>query len=65
MLDRGATMSVNNPLTIQNYQNIKSPSTIVDVITKTLDKHSYDKFTNNKITNTSQYTFVYKTDERL
>ena len=65
MLDRGATMSVNNPLTIQNYLNIKSPSTIVDVITKTLHNHSYEKFTNNKITNTSQYTFVYKTDERL
>ena len=26
MVDRGATMSVNNPLTVQNYLNIKSPS---------------------------------------
>ena len=33
MLDRGATMSVKNPLTVQNYLTIKSPSHIVDILT--------------------------------
>ena len=33
MLDRGATMSVKNHMTIQKYPNIKRPSNIVDVLT--------------------------------
>ena len=41
-------MSVKNPLTVQNYLNIRSPSTIVDVTTKKLDKHSYDNVSDNK-----------------
>ena len=35
MIDRGATMTVKNHMTIQNYLNIKSPSNMVDVIIKT------------------------------
>ena len=31
MFDRGSTMSVKNPLTLQNYLNIKSPSNIAEV----------------------------------
>ena len=63
MFDRGSTMSVKNPLTLQNYLNIKSPSNIAEVATKLLDNHAYDNFTNNKIDNTVQDTYVYKTDE--
>ena len=63
MFDRGATMSVKDPLTLQNYLNIKTLSNISEVVTKMLNNHSYDNFTNNKIDNTSQDTFVYKTDE--
>ena len=63
VLDRGATMYVNNPLTIQNFPNIKSPSNMVDVVNKVLDNHSYGKFTNTKLHNTHQDTFVYKADE--
>ena len=63
VLDRGATMSVKNPITIQNVLNLKSPSNMVDVVNQALDMHSYDKFTDNKLYNTSQDTFVYKTDE--
>ncbi len=63
MFDRWATMSVKDPLTLQNYLNIKTPSNISEVVTKMLNNHSYDNFTNNKIDNTSQDTFVYKTDE--
>ena len=65
MLDRGATMSVKDPLTLQNYLNIQSPSTISEVVTKMLNNHSYDKFTSNQIANTSQDTLVYKTDESI
>ena len=63
MFDRGSTMVDENPLNIQSYLNIKSPSNIVDVATKLLDIHRYDNLTDHKITNTSQDTFVYKTDE--
>ena len=63
MLDRGATMSVKDPLTLQDFLNIKSPSTISQVFTKLLNDHSYDNFTDNQIYNTSQDTLVYKTDE--
>ena len=38
MLDRGATMSVQDPITLQNYLNIKSPSTIAEVVAKALKK---------------------------
>ena len=34
MVDRGSSMVDNNPLTIQNYLNIESPSNTVDVATK-------------------------------
>ena len=63
MLDRGATMPVKDPLTLQNYLNIKSPSTISQVVTKLFNNHSYEKFTDNQRDNTSQDTLVYKTDE--
>ena len=63
MFDRGATMSVKDPLTFQNYLNIKTPSNISEVVTKMLNNHSYDIFTKNQIDNTAQDTFVYKTDE--
>ncbi len=59
MIDRGATMTVKNHMTIQNYLNIKSPSNMVDVIIKNLDNHGYDKFIKNKADNTTQDTFVY------
>ena len=62
MFDRGSIMVDENPLTIQNYLNIKSPSNIVGVATKLLNKHSYDKFTASQIDNTSQDTFAYTTD---
>ena len=62
MFDRGSIMVDENPLTIQNCLNIKSPSSIVDVATKLLNKHNYDKFTDSKIDNTSQDTFAYKAD---
>ena len=58
MFDRGSIMVDENPLTIQNCLNIKSPSSIVDVATKLLNKHNYDKFTDSKIDNTSQDTFA-------
>ena len=63
MLDRGPTMSVKDPLTLQNYLKIKSPSSISQVVTKLLTNHSYDKFTDHQIYTTSQDTFVYQTDE--
>ena len=63
MFDRGATMVDKNPLIVQNYLNIKSPSNIVDVVHKLLNNHTYDKFTDHKLYNTSQDTFVYKTHE--
>ena len=63
MVDRGATMVDNNPLTIQNNLNIKSPPNIVDVASKLLNNHSYDKLPANKKDNTPQDTCVYKTDE--
>ena len=59
MIDRGATMTVKNHMTIQNYLNIKSPSNMVDVIIKNLDNHGYGKFMKNKIDNTTQDTFVH------
>ena len=34
MFDRGATMSVKDPLTLQNYLNITSPSNISEVVNK-------------------------------
>ena len=37
MLDRGATMSVKDPITLQNYLNIKTPSTIEQMVTKALN----------------------------
>ena len=61
MFDRGATMVDNNPLTVQNYK--KSPSNIVAMATKLLNKHSYANFTDNNIDNTSRDTFVYTTVE--
>ena len=42
MLDRGATMSVENPMTTQNNLNIKTPSNIADMAAKALANHSYD-----------------------
>ncbi len=63
MFDRGATMSVKDPLTLQNYLNIKTPSNISEDAGKLLNNHSYDNFTKNQIDNTTQDTFVYKTDE--
>ena len=63
MFDRGATSGDKNPLTLQNYLNIKSPSNIAEVATKLLDNHSYDNFTKNQIDNTTQDTYVYRTDE--
>ena len=63
MLDRGATMSVKDPMMLQNYINIKSPSNIAEMVTKALNNHSYDTFDKHQIDNTSQYTFVYTTDE--
>ena len=65
MLDRGATMSVKDPITLQNYLNIKSPSNIAEVVTKALNNHSYINFDKNQIDNTSQDTFVYKTYEYI
>ena len=58
MLDRGATMSVKDPLTLQYYLNSKTPSNIAQVVAKLLNKHSYAKFTDNQIDNTTQDTFV-------
>ena len=55
MLDRGATMSIKDPI---NYT-----ANIEDVVTNMLNNHSYKNFTDNQIDNTSQDTFVYKTDE--
>ena len=63
MLERGATMNVQNPMTIQKYLNIENPSTIANMAAKALDKHSYDNFDKRQIDNTSRETFVYKTDE--
>ena len=63
MLVRGSTMSVKDPLTLQTYLHIKTPSTISQVVTNMFNKHSYDNFTDNQIDNTSQDTFVRKTDE--
>ena len=37
-------MNVQNPMTIQKYMNIQTPSTIADAATKLLDNHSYTKF---------------------
>ena len=33
-----------------------------DVVSKSLDNHSYAQFTNTKLYTTSQDTFVYQTD---
>ena len=63
MLDRGATMSLKHPMTIQTYLNIKSPSHIVDVVNKALDNHGYAHFINIKLDDTTQDAFVYKADE--
>ena len=55
MLDRGAAMTVKDP--------VSYASNIQDIGTKMLNDHSYTNFTNNQIDNTSQDTYVYKTDE--
>ena len=49
MLDRGATMTVKNPTTLQKYLNIKTPATMSEMVGTTLDNHSYDNF-NKKTT---------------
>ena len=36
-LDRGSTMSVKDPMTLQNDLNIKSPSNIAEMVTKALN----------------------------
>ena len=36
MLDRGSTMAVKDPITLQNDLNIKSPSNIAEMVTKAL-----------------------------
>ena len=63
MFDRGATMSTKDPLTLQNYLNIKTPSNIEQVGTKMFKNHSYAMFTDNQIDNAPQDSFVYKADE--
>ena len=63
VLDRGATMSVKIPKTIIKFPDIKSQSTVVVVVNKDLDNHRYDNFTEHKLYNTSQDTFVYTTDQ--
>ena len=63
MLDRGSTMSVKNPRTIQAYLNIKNLINMVDVVTKALDNHGYDTCANHELDNTTQDTFAYTTDE--
>ena len=65
MLDRGATMSVKDPMTLQNYLNITSPAKIAEVVAKALNNHSYDNFTGNQIDSTSQDTLVYKTGGKI
>ena len=55
MLDRGAAMTVKDPLI--------DASEILGIGTKMLNGHSYSKLTDNKIDNTSQDIYVYKTDE--
>ena len=57
MLDRGATMTVKD--------SINCDSNILDIGVKMLNNHSYNKFTNNKLDNTSQDTYVYRTDEQI
>ena len=52
MLDRGAAMTVKDPI---NYA-----SNILDIGTKLLNNHSYTNFSNNQIDTTSQDTYVYK-----
>ena len=34
MLDRGATVSVKDPITLQHFLNIKSPAHIAEVVAK-------------------------------
>ena len=63
MLDRGDTMNVKNPMTMQNYLNIQNPWNIAEMVSKVLDNHSYGNFNNQQIDNTTQDTFVCKTDE--
>ena len=63
MLDLGATTNVNNPITIQYYMNIKIPWYIVDVVNKALRNHGYEKFTKDKLYNTTQDTRLSNTDE--
>ena len=55
MLDRGATMSMKDPI---NYM-----ASTKDIVTNMLNNHSYTNFRDNQIDNTAQDTFVYKTDE--
>ena len=55
MLDRGAAMTVKDPV---NYN-----SNILDIGTKMINNHNCNIFINNQIDNTSQDTYVYRTDE--
>ena len=63
MFDRGATMGLKDQLDIKDYLNLNYISNVKDIGTKMLNNHAYDNFTNNQIDNTTQDTFVYKTDE--
>ena len=47
MFDRGATMSVKDPITVQKYLNIYTPANIAQTVTKALSNHSYDNFDDN------------------
>ena len=63
MLDRGATMSVKDPITLQNQLNIVTPSNIAQMVTKAGNVPGYANFDKNHIDNTSQDTFVYKAEK--
>ena len=55
MLDRGSSMTVKDPVNYSSY--------ILHIGNKMLNNHSYNNFINHHIDNTSQDTYVYKTDE--
>ena len=44
MLDRGATTTVKDPITLQHYLNMKTPSNIAQMVAKALNNHSYESF---------------------
>ena len=48
-------MSIKDPVNYTSY--------IIDIGIKLLNNHRYNNFINNQLDNTSQDTFVYKTDE--